>query len=103
MNDIQTIDFEKITNYEELRKRELPGFAPFYLQRFKRELKSNDEIDIEVFTRIVEMDSTNGTKLSDQLYWCLQYTTRSDILQVYSFSIITKYSTYYSRLLTLIR
>ena len=58
------------------------GFANDYLERCNRESKSNDNINKEVYTKLVELDQRLGTKASDQLYECLKYTTRSDIIKV---------------------
>ena len=58
------------------------GFANDYLERCNRESKSNDNINKEVYTKLVELDKRLGTKASDQLYECLKYTTRSDIIKV---------------------
>ena len=44
--------------------------------------KSNDVIDIQVYTELVQLDSIIGTTASEQLFMCLQYTTRSDIIKV---------------------
>ena len=66
--------------YEELRKNSWVGFAHRYLKCDKR--KSDDEIDIQVYIELVELDSKLGTTASEQLLSCLEYTTRSDILKV---------------------
>ena len=57
------------------------GFANDYLERCYRKSKSNDKINKEVYTKLVELDKRLGTKASDQLYECLKYTTRSDIIK----------------------
>ena len=86
----QTINFEQVNDYEELRKgphREV-GYAHAYLRQLKKKSKSDDEIDIQVYTKLVELDSKIGTTASEQLFWCLQYTTRSDIIEVLSLFLI---------------
>ena len=85
---IQTINFEQVNDYEELRKVGALGFAHVYLDRFHAKSKSDDEIDIAVYTKLVELDSKIGTTASEQLYGCLQCTTRSDIIEVLSFFLI---------------
>ena len=77
------IDFEEVNVYEELRKTGKVGFAKTYLQQCYKESKPNDEIDIQVYTKLVDLDAKLGTTASEQLQWCLDYTpTRSDIIKV---------------------
>ena len=65
-----------------LRQKGFVGFAHRFLQRYNEESKSNDEIDIQVYTKLVQLDSKIGTTASEQLYCCLEFTTRSDIIMV---------------------
>ena len=58
------------------------GFAIKYLERFDKESKSDREIDREIYSKLVQLDSRLGTKASDQLYECILQTTRSDIIKV---------------------
>ena len=53
-----------------------------YLRRCNKESKSDDEIDKELYAELVELDTRLGTRASEQLYKCLFYTTRSDIIKV---------------------
>ena len=71
-----------MNEYESLRKLGWAGFAHLYLMRFRKESKTDDEIDIQVYTKLVELDSRLGTTASEQLDWCIEYTTRSDIIKV---------------------
>ena len=52
------------------------------MRRCKEESKSNDEINKEVYAKLVELDSRLGKTASKQLYECLENTTRSDIIKV---------------------
>ena len=72
-----------MNEYESLRKEGLVGFAELYLRRCNKESKTwDDEIDIQVYTKFVELDSKLGTTASEQLRWCIEFTTRSDIIKV---------------------
>ena len=62
-------------------------FAWLYLRRCNEESKSNDKINKEVYTKLVELETRLGTKASEQLYECLRYTTRSDIIKVGGFLV----------------
>ena len=58
-----------------------------YLNRCNKESKSNDKINKEVYTKLVELDTRLGRKASEQLLWCLYFTTRSDIIKVGGFLV----------------
>ena len=76
-----------MTEYEHLRKnwfcRGLLGFAEVYLWRCNKESKSDNEIDKEVYTKLVELDTRLGTTAYEQLYSCLYYTLNLDIIKVW--------------------
>ena len=98
----QIIDFDRVNKYENLREKvrksgfmafgDEYGFGGVYLERCNKESKSHDEIDKEVYIEIVALDTRLGLPPTDQLYWCLRYTTRSDIIKVtkINFSVETK-------------
>ena len=69
-----------LNEYEELKKKRFVGFAAKYLNKVKSKL--HDEIDIQVYTKLVQLDSRLGTTASEQLRWCLEFTSRSDIIKV---------------------
>ena len=75
-----------MNEYEELRKAGLYGFADAYLGRCYAKAKSGEEIDVEVYTKLLQLDSKLGTTASKQLDICLFHTTRSDIIQVLIFA-----------------
>jgi len=58
------------------------GFASKYLKRLDKESRSDREIDREIYSQLVKLDTRLGTRASDQLYKCLSHTTRSDIIKV---------------------
>ena len=71
-----------MNEYEEIRKIGFFGFANLYLNQCKAKSKSDDEIDVQVYKKLVELDSKLGTTASKQLDRCLFFTTRSDFIQV---------------------
>ena len=73
-----------LNEYEKLKAKRYDGFASQYLQKCV-ESKSDDQINIEVYTKLVKLDSKLGTSASEQLTCCLHFTTRSDIIEVYFF------------------
>ena len=71
-----------MNEYEVLREKDGVGFAEVYLWRSNEESKSNDEIDKEVYSKLVELDTRLGTTASEQLFSCLHYSNRWDIIKV---------------------
>ena len=50
--------------------------------RCYKESKSDDEIDIQVYTQLVELDSRLGTTAAEQLLSCVRLTQRWDLIKV---------------------
>ena len=71
-----------MNDYYELKKPHFVGYAHVYLYQCVKKSKADDEIDIQVYTQLVQLDSKLGTTASEQLLWCLQYTIRLDIIKV---------------------
>ena len=65
-----------------MKKYDLVGYAEVYLDSCNKESDSNDIIDINVYKKLVELDTKLGTSASDQLFKCLKKTTRLDIIEV---------------------
>ena len=79
----QSIDFEQVNEFDENEKKNgFIGYTHIYLWRCNEESKSNDEIDIDVYKMLVELDTKLGVTTSEQLYKCLCYTFRLDIIEV---------------------
>jgi len=71
-----------VNEYVSLREANYVGFANVYLWRCNEELKSDDKIDEEVYSKLVELDKRLGTRSSEQLFHCLYYTLNLDIIKV---------------------
>ena len=76
------LDFDQVNEYEELRKHRWVGFAEVYLNRCNEESKTENIADIQVYNQLVKLDTRLGTTCSEQLFKCLQRTTRVDIIKV---------------------
>ena len=84
-NIIETIDFEQVDQYgeyERMRRNGWVGFAEVYLDRCKKESESEEKIDSQVYTKLVELDNRLGTTASEQLFACLDHTIRWNIIKV---------------------
>jgi len=71
-----------VNEYVSLREEDYVGFAEVYLEHCEEESKSNDGIDKDVYSKLVELDTRLGTTASEQLFESLTKTTRSDIIKV---------------------
>ena len=78
----QTIDFEQVNEYESVRKYNFVGFANVYLFRCNKKSSTGDNIDVEFYARLIELDTKFGTRSSEQLFRCLLLTTRWNIIKV---------------------
>ena len=67
---------------EELRKNKYIGFAEVYLQRYNRKLTPDHKIDIQMYSELVQLDSKLGTSVTDQLFKCLSYSLRLELIKV---------------------
>ena len=65
-----------------MRENNWVGFAALYLWRINEESKPNDEIDKNIYNKLLELDTRLGTTASKQLLLCLSKMTRSDIIKV---------------------
>ena len=83
----KNIDFERVNeyqaDYEILKKKGWIGFAEFYLHLCIKESQSDDQIDIQAYTKLVDLDAKLGTKALEQLILCMEWTTRSDVIKVW--------------------
>ena len=64
-----------------VKKANYDGFGHVYYQRYK-ESKSEDEIDKEVYTKLVKLDTKLGTSPSKQLFMCIFFVLDPDIIKV---------------------
>ena len=77
-----TFDFGQVNEYEKLRKGGWVGFAEVYLNQCNKDSEIEDIADTQVYSKLVELDSRIGTTATKQLFQCLRYTLRLDILKV---------------------
>ena len=57
-------------------------FSDVYLISCRKEFGSGVKIDVEVYKKLLELDTRLGRSVSDQLFNCLSFTTRPDIIKV---------------------
>ena len=80
------LDFEESKD-SDLIKNETPddGYAGYYLRNCWNDSKLINEADVEVYKRLVDIDTNLGIELSLQLWRSLRWTTRWDIIKVWDF------------------
>ena len=76
------IDFAEINEYTKLINSGYAGFASVYLKRCNEEFKADDEIDMQVYKQLFDLDEKLGTTQTTQLKEILQYSLNLDILKV---------------------
>ena len=80
---LQTIDLNQVSEYDSLRQTKLGGFANQYLEQCNNEFETDDEVNIQVFSKLVELDSRRGkTSAAEQLFHCIHQSLRLDIVEV---------------------
>ena len=77
------LDFEEWKDYDWIKKETRDvGYAGYYLARSWNKSKKINEADATVYQRLVDIDAALGTDASLQLYRCIYYTSRWDIIKV---------------------
>ena len=71
-----------MTEYENLRKKGWVGFAEVYLYRCDKESKSGNIADVQLYSKLVEIDTRLGTTASKTLFECVSYSLRLDLIKV---------------------
>ena len=64
------------------RLRELVGYADYYLVRCWDESELKNKADVTIYKQLLEIDSKLGTTQSEQLFECVFYSLRIDLIKV---------------------
>jgi len=85
------LDFEIWKDYDWIKKTIGDfGYADYYLRKCQIDSKMTNEADGTVYQKLVDIDTTLGTKLYEQLWCCLSWTTRWDIIKVFFIFFVCK-------------
>ena len=68
--------------FDLLREKGGAGYAHYYLQECYDESKLENKADITIYKQLVEIDSKLGTTQTEQLFWCVFYTARMELIKV---------------------
>ena len=77
--------FIRVTeNKFEMLREELGyvGYAEYYLKACWDESELKNKADVTVYKQLLEIDSKLGTTQSEQLFECVSYTLRMDLIMV---------------------
>ena len=75
------IDFDKVNKNKRVKKANNIGYAHFYYRRYK-ESKSEDDIDEEVYSKFVKLDTRLGISPSEQLFMSVFSTLDLEMIEV---------------------
>ena len=77
------LDFKKRIDYDWIKKEAgYVGYAEYYLYKCQSDSKVTNEADATVYQKLFNIDTVLGTDASRQLYGCLHWTDRWDIIKV---------------------
>ena len=81
--DWKDVDWLRRQTFDNLSgKSKIHGYANYYLAHCWNGSTMANEADVTIYFKLVEIDSGLGTPLSRQLWACLFWTTRWDIIKV---------------------
>ena len=75
------IDLDEVNENECVRKANYVGFGHVYYRHYK-ESKPEDEVDEEVYSKLVNLDTRLGTSPSEQLFVWIFFTLDLEIIKV---------------------
>ena len=77
---MEEVDFEDVRN--ELRKRGLVGFAHLYVKLCWDKTALVNKADVKVYEELVKIDNQLGTTMSEQMFYCVFWSLRLDLVKV---------------------
>ena len=69
-------------DYDEIRVYGYVGYAENYLQESWDESELINKADVTIYKQLLEIDTRLGTTQTEQLFWCVFYSLRMDLIQV---------------------
>ena len=68
--------------FDVLREKKYVGYAEYYLQECDDESQLENKADITIYKQLLEIDSKLGATQTEQLFWCVYWTVRMDLIKV---------------------
>ena len=72
----------KDDEYDELREDNFVGYAHYYLDECWDETEFVNKADVTIYKQLLEIDAKLGTSQTQQLFWCVFYSLRIDLIKV---------------------
>ena len=71
-----------LDDYDEIREYGYVGYANYYLKKCWDESELKNKADVTIYKQLLEIDAKLGTTQSEQLFWCVFYSLRMDLIEV---------------------
>ena len=68
--------------FDVLREKDFVGYANYYLQKCWDKSELKNKADVTVYKQLLEIDAKLGTSQSEQLFQCIRYSPREDLIEV---------------------
>ena len=69
-------------NFDVLREHGFVGYANYYLRRCYDESELVNKADTTIYRQLLDIDSQLGTRQAEQLFECVFYSVRMDLIKV---------------------
>ena len=69
-------------DYDEIREYGYVGYAHYYLEHCWNKSELKNKADVTIYAQLLEIDSKLGTTQTQQLFWCVFYSLRIDLIKV---------------------
>ena len=69
-------------DYDEIREYNFVGYAHYYLNECWDESELKNKADVTIYKQLLEIDAKLGTTQSEQLFECVFYSLRIDLIMV---------------------
>ena len=68
--------------FDELRKLGFDGYGNYYLKQCYDESELLNKADVTIYKQLIEIDSRLGTRQAEQLFCCVFWSVRMDLIKV---------------------
>ena len=69
-------------SFDVLRSRDYGGYAHYYLKESYDDSELINKAEIEIYKKLLEIDSKLGTAQTEQLFACVMFSLRMDLITV---------------------
>ena len=73
---------DQVEHNDELRELNYIGYAHYYLRECWNESELKNKADVPIYKKLLKIDAKLGTTQSEQLFECVRYSLRMDLIEV---------------------